>query len=83
MLVEFVIILNGTIEDQIFSIVDRLIQALNIQLEKSLSLSVSIGILLHPTNTNSSRKLLQFAVKAMYKAMYKAMEQGKQLYCWH
>lgn len=76
---EFVIILNGTSVEWVNETAQRLIRALNMRLEESLTLSASIGIAMFPDDSDNPHKLLQYADHAMYVAK----KQGKHTYCWH
>ncbi|MFW5444418.1 MAG: diguanylate cyclase domain-containing protein [Methylococcaceae bacterium] len=76
---EFAIILNGTSKERVAETANRIVSALNIRIDNSLSLSVSIGIAFFPNDEINPLKLLQYADKAMYKAKL----QGKHSFCWH
>jgi diguanylate cyclase (GGDEF)-like protein/PAS domain S-box-containing protein len=79
---EFVILLSMIKQEaQVEIIVQRLIQKLNFKvactLEYNLPLSVSVGIVLYPTDADNAEDLLRRADNAMYRAK----QGGKNTYC--
>ena len=81
---EFIILLNNVdSRDNINVFVNRMIedcsQPIKINKEKSVSISLSVGISIYPNDGDDKIKLLELADKAMYKA--KKTEEADYFYC--